>query len=117
MATMESEFHPEDDEEMSQFKSFFDSIQGTDNPAVEEGWRMGPKGKGGGKGVLGKGVFGKSDFAKGSSRSSSSKKVPLPLSEEEQIKNAQKRIKTLQTWCRAAQSKIKCTLFVCISES
>ncbi len=110
MATMESEFHPEDDEEMSQFKSFFDSIQGTDNPAVEEGWRMGPKGKGGGKGVLGKGVFGKSDFAKGSSRSSSSKKVPLPLSEEEQIKNAQKRIKTLQTWCRAAQSKIKCTL-------
>ena len=111
MATMESEFHPEDDEEMSQFKSFFDSIQGTDNPAVEEGWRMGPKGKGGGKGVLGKGVFGKSDFAKGSSRSSSSKKVPLPLSEEEQIKNAQKRIKTLQTWCRAAQSKIKCTLF------
>jgi len=111
MATMESEFHPEDDEEMSQFKSFFDSIQGTDNPAVEEGWRMGPKGKGGGKGVLGKGVLGKSDFAKGSSRSSSSKKVPLPLSEEEQIKNAQKRIKTLQTWCRAAQSKIKCTLF------
>ena len=111
MATMESEFHPEDDEELSQFKSFFDSIQGTDNPAVEEGWRMGPKGKGGGKGVLGKGVLGKSDFAKGSSRSSSSKKVPLPLSEEEQIKNAQKRIKTLQTWCRAAQSKIKCTLF------
>lgn len=106
IATMESEFHPEDDEELSQFKSFFDSIQGTDNPAVEEGWRMGPKGKGGGKGVLGKGVF-----VKGSSRSSSSKKGPLPLSEEEQIKHAQKRIKTLQTWCRAAQTKIKCALF------
>ena len=111
MATMESEFHPEDDEELSQFKSFFDSIQGTDNPAVEEGWRMGPKG--GGKGVLGKGVLGKGVLGKGTistSKSSSSKKGQ-PLSEEEQIKHAQKRIKTLQTWTRGAQTKIKCTLF------
>ena len=33
------------------------------------------------------------------------------MSEEEQIKQAQKRIKTLQTWTRGAQTKIKCTLF------
>ena len=106
MATMESEFAPEDDEELGQFKSFFDSIQGTDNPAVDEGWRMGPKGKGkgGGKAVLGKGKISSS-----SSRSKNSSKGQP--SDEEQMKNAQKRIKTLQTWCRAAQTKIKSTLF------
>ena len=86
-ATMESEFQPEDDEELGQFKSFFDSIQGTDNPAVEDGWRMGPKGKGGGKGVLGKG---KST----NSKSSSSKKALQPMSEEAQLKQMQKRILT-----------------------
>ena len=101
MATMESEFQPEDDEELGQFKSFFDSIQGTDNPAVEDGWRMGPKGKGGGKGVLGKG---KST----NSKSSSSKKALQPMSD---INKMQKRIVTLKAWCRSAQTKIKCTLF------
>ena len=88
MATMESEFAPEDDEELGHFKSFFDSIQGTDNPAVDEGWRMGPKGKGkgGGKAVLGKGKISSS-----SSRSKNSSKGQP--SDEEQMKNAQKRIK------------------------
>ena len=106
MATMESEFHPEDDEELGQFKSFFDSIQGTDNPAVEDGWRMGPKGKAGGKGVLGGLGKGKST----NSKSSSSKKAQ-PMSEDAQLKQMQKRIQTLKAWCRSAQTKIKCTLF------
>lgn len=106
MATMESEFHPEDDEELGQFKSFFDSIQGTDNPAVEEGWRMGPKGKGGGKGVLG--GLGKGKWT--NSKSTSSKKGQ-PMSEDAQLKQMQKRIMTLTAWCRSAQTKIKRTLF------
>ena len=106
MATMESEFHPEDDEELGQFKSFFDSIQGTDNPAVEEGWRMGPKGKGGGKGVLG--VLGK---GKSTNPKSGSSKKGQPMSEDAQLKQMQKRIMTLKAWCRSAQTKIKCTLF------
>ena len=107
MATMESEFHPEDDEELGQFKSFFDSIQGTDNPAVEDGWRMGPKGKGGGKGVFGGLGKGKST----NSKSSSSKKALQPMSEDAHINKMQKRILTLKAWCRSAQTKIKCTLF------
>ena len=106
MATMESEFHPEGDEELGQFKSFFDSIQGTDNPAMEEGWRMGPKGKGGGKGVIGGLGKGKSI----NSKSTSSKKGQ-PMSEDAQLKQMQKRIMTLKAWCRSAQTKIKCTLF------
>ena len=106
MATMESEFHPEDDAELGQFKSFFDFIQGTDNPAVEEGWRMGPKGKGGSKGVLG--GLGKGKWT--NSKSTSSKKGQ-PMSQDAQLKHMQKRIMTLKAWCRSAQTKIKCTLF------
>ena len=72
---------------------------------MEDAWRMGPKGKGGGKGVPG--VFGK---GKSSNSKSSSSKKSQPMSEDAQLKQMQ-RIQTLKAWCRSAQTKIKCTLF------